>query len=263
MDRRIAEIRKVLEALARVENSDNDTKELVYDRELAKIRELDRDGIIDIVSLAVGSNKRRLAYASFIFAELYDVPGIESVFGDLLKNADATARSNIIQTIGLRKMHNLVGVLNEHFIHEYDDFCRDCLLHSLAKLADPSSLPIFEYLMRRNYPRDEWRLIVAGGEYGVPAFRDYLLTVFENPEKLTSHRVVAAWGLVKIGHDRAHRYLIEMLDDPDVTTPRTYKPGQSIRAAQAIADINGWEFEWGKMSVETIKRRLATSNRNT
>lgn len=257
MDKRVAEIRKVLDALARVENSDNDTKERVYDSELAKIKSMDRDGIIDIVQRAVGTDKRRRKYSPFVFAELYDVPGIEPVFSELLKHADTTGRADIIQTIGLRKMRGLVGVLNEHFVHESDEFCRTWLLHTLGKLADESSLSIFEYLMRRSEPRDEWSLLVAARYFGVPVFRDYLISVFENPKTLKSRKVVAAWGLGKLGDRNAYEYLTEMLDDPQVKTENTFEAGESIRAAQAIADINGWDFEWHKNSVALIKHRLA------
>ena len=260
MDARISQIRSVLDALARVEKSDNDTKEKVYDRELAKIRALEREKIVDIMKRAVGSDKRRQKYSPSVFAELYDVPGIDTVFRKLLLAADSDGRAEIIQTIGLRKMRGLVGVLNDHFVRESDDFCRFCLLNTLSKLADESSLPIFEYLMRRADPRDEWRLIWAGAQYGRPEFHDYLLSVFQKKENDKSHRVVAAWGLAKLGEEAAYRYLIDMLDDPDVKTATTFAPGESMRAAQAIADVNGWLFEWDKDFVEVIRQRLAGSD---
>jgi len=110
MDKRIAQIRKVLDALARVENSDNGTKEQVYDRELAQVRSLDRENILEAVKTAIGSDRRRQKYSPFVFAELYDVSGIESLFVGLLRDADSTGRAGIIQTIGLRKMHNMVSI---------------------------------------------------------------------------------------------------------------------------------------------------------
>ena len=260
MDQRIIEIRKVLDSLARAEHSDNDTKEQVYDRELAKIRLLDREGIIEIVKRAIGSDKRREAYSPFVFSELYDVQGIEAVFSELLKRADSTARSDIIQTIGLRKMYRLAGVLNEHFVHESDDFCRDRLLHTLAKLGDRSSLPIFEYLMRKSDQRDEWALVVAGKEYAAPEFLEYLTRVFENPTTGKSRKVLTAWGLAKQGESKAYDYLVDMLDDPVVRKPTISDPGASLRAAQAISDIHGWKFEWAETAVGLVKQRLVESS---
>src|SRR5688500_12937595 len=109
MDRRIAEIRNVLDSLARVEKSDNDTKEQVYDHELARISVLDRTSILEAVKTAIGTDRQRTRYAPLVFAELYDVPGIESVFRDLLTEADSMGRASIIQIVGLRRLRNLVG----------------------------------------------------------------------------------------------------------------------------------------------------------
>ena len=145
MKESVREVRKALDALAGAELLDNDSKEIVYDRERSKIQKLDREGIIESVKKAVGNNPKRRRYAPLVFSELHDVPGIEGVFRELLRSSDSMGRADIIQTIGLRKMQNLVGVLNDHFSREADDFCRSCLLHSIGSIADESSLPIFLY----------------------------------------------------------------------------------------------------------------------
>jgi hypothetical protein len=247
MDPRIKQIRVVLDELARADRLDNDAKEVVYDRELAKVRWVDRSNIVEVVRNAVGSDAKRRRFAPFIFSELYDVPGIDTVFRELLETSDPTGRADIIQTIGLRRMRGLAGVLNEHFTREADDFCRYCLLHSLAKIADDSSLPIFEHLMKKGEKRDEWSLVVAAKEYGRPEFKRYLLRVFEDPGTKTTHRLIASWGLAKLGDKAASDYLACMLDDPVSRT--------ALRAAQAISDINGWDFEWHADSVALVKRR--------
>ena len=158
-------------------------------------------------------------------------------------------------------MKGLVGVLNEHFVREADDFCRDQLLMTLGKLAEESSLPIFLHLMRRNQPRDRWRILCAAKNYARVEFEDYLLSVFQSDCKKTD-KIMAAWGLAKLGSAEAYNYLISMLDDPEnvikSATTTTYDPGESIRAAQAISDVNGWEFEWGASSVVAVKKRLMT-----
>lgn len=260
MNQTVKQIRSVLEALAKADSADNDTKEIVYDRELARIRELDRDGIILAVKEAVGSNVRRKRFASFVFSELYEVPGIEAVFQELLETADNGGRADIIQTIGLRKMGNLVGVLNNHFSKESDDFCRGCLLSALGKIADESSLPIFIYLMNTTDQRDEWLILAAAHNFARPEFQGYLATVFERESTKTSHKIMSAWGLAKLGERSKYDYLVFMLDDPEIRTPNSYDPGHSKRAAQAIADINSWEFEWSKNSVDIVKARVKHSN---
>lgn len=70
MDIRIKQIRQVLDALARVDRADNDTKEIVYDRELAKLGEMDREGIIEVAKKSIGANARRKRFAPFVFSEL-------------------------------------------------------------------------------------------------------------------------------------------------------------------------------------------------
>jgi hypothetical protein len=72
-------------------------------------------------------------------------------------------------------------------------------------------------------------------------------------------KILASWVLAKAGDRDAHAFLVEMLDDPDVTTRTSYLPGESIRAAQALADVHGWPFSWGKPSVARIKQRIAGS----
>lgn len=253
-------IRGVINALARVEEADGDTKEIVYDRELQKIRSMDRENVLDIVREAVGDDPKRLKFAPLMYSELSDVPGIEAVFAATLNSADAVGRAAIIQTVGLKRISSLVGVLNEHFTREVDEFCRDQLLHTLGHIADESSLPIFEYLMRNNHRQDQWRILCAAHNYGRPEFRAYLQQVYSSPETKTSHRVMAAWGLAKLGKSDAYEFLVKMLDDPDRTfregNTTVYEPGDALRAGQALADLNGWEFTWGKSSIREIKERL-------
>ena len=261
---RVKVVRGIISELANVDDADNETKEEVYDRELSKIRNLKTNGILDDVVQAVGSDKKRQRYAAFIFAELHDVAGIEKVFAELLSSSDPDVRSSIIQSIGLRRMTSLVGALNSHFEHETDQFCRDRLLHALAKIADESSLPIFLHLST-SLTNDHylWVLCIAAINYRREEFRHFLNYIYSSPEKSKSIKIMAAWGLAKLGNLSAYDYLIQMLDDPvtiihaDGVT--TSDPGESLRAAQAIADINNWPFEWGSAEIAKIKRLVGDS----
>ena len=260
-DPRVIEIRNILDRIADVEQSDNDTKEIVYDAELAKIKGIELTEILNVVIAAVGKSRKRRRYAPFVYAELSDVPGIEKTFADLLETSDDVGRSQIIQTIGHRKMRSLIPVLNAHFAKEADDFCRDQLLWALGRLADESSLPIFEYLMRERRSRDEWRVLCAGTNYARNEFDAYMQAVFDSRNAKKTHKIMAAWGLAKLGHENAYRYLVSMLDDPETTIKTestiTYDPGEATRAAQAICDIHGWDFEWNKAFVDVVKDRLS------
>lgn len=260
MDARIQQIRDVIDELARVENGSNDDKEIAYDRELAKIAVMDRTDLLEIAKRAVGKDKKRRLYSPFIFSELHDVPGIEEVFRELLVTSDDNGRSNIIQTIGLRNLASLVPILNDHFVNESDDFCRSRLLITLGRIAHPSSLPIFEHLIRQSNPKDEWILLVAATNYGHDTFDRLVSRVFESSTSKKSHRIMAAWALAKSGDQAAEKFLVEMLDDPATKSKSdgvvTFDPGESLRAAQAIANLHGWDFQWDASYVNIAKERV-------
>ena len=47
-------------------------------------------------------------------------------------------------------------------------------------------------------------------------------------------------GTCKNRRQKVLDYLVKMVDDPGIETPTSYSPGQAIRAAKAIYDINNW-----------------------
>jgi hypothetical protein len=68
-------------------------------------------------------------------------------------------------------------------------------------------------------------------------------------------RAFALWGLAALGYQEAIGALIGLLDDPDLTTAASFTPGQSMRAAQALADVWGLEFDWGDQTeIEKIRQ---------
>ena len=85
---------------------------------------------------------------------------------------------------------------------------------------------------------------------------EFLETSFKNDQASKHNRIVAAWALVKVGKQEYLDYLIKMLDDSDITTPTSHSPGVSLRAAQALSDINNWDFAWNKNYVNITKDRL-------
>lgn len=257
MDIRIRQVRQVIDELVVTDRADNDTKEIIFDRELDKIKKLDRDGIIDVVRTAIGNNPKRKRFAPFVYSALCDVDGIEDVFSELLESSDDLGRSYIIQTIGLRKIHDLVGVLNRHYYRETDDFCKDMTLHALGVIADESSLPIFRQLMHDKDHSYKWRILSASHRFASAEFKDYLTGVFHDESTKPDYKIMAAWGLAKLGESRPYDYLVSMLDDPEIRTTTFYDPGHSLRAAQAISDINGWDFEWSAVSVKLVRQKLA------
>jgi hypothetical protein len=69
-------------------------------------------------------------------------------------------------------------------------------------------------------------------------------------------RTWALWGLASLKYETPVGALVHLLDDPDVRTPTRFQPGQSFRAAQALADIHDWPFKWGdRETFDDVKRR--------
>lgn len=256
----VRQLKKILDALGKAEKADNDSKEVIYDTELSKLDALIDDNILNAVKEAIGDNSKRKKVSVFVFAELYKVQGIDEVFLELLNSSDPTDKDIIIQVIGLRKLKTFVTVLNSHYYKETDPNIKEQLISTLGALADESSFPIFLDLAQTADKNKYWRLIWAFKNYAKEEGKPFLEKVFNDKQSDTSDKVVSAWGLVKIGDNSYYNYLVQMLDDPDIETSTSYSPGQSMRAAQAICDINKWDFVWNKDYVAVVKDRLKNAS---
>jgi HEAT repeat protein len=105
-------------------------------------------------------------------------------------------------------------------------------------------------------------------EYATEECRPLLQAAFAQPTsdevgkvradwgKTKEDRVIAAWGLGKMGDKAAISFLVQMLDDPDVRHSHGFSPGVSLRAAQALSDIFGWDFVWHRDSMERVRCRV-------
>jgi PBS lyase HEAT-like repeat len=91
------------------------------------------------------------------------------------------------------------------------------------------------------------------------------MIVFEmnvtHPEART--RAFALWGLAALGYEQAIAALVGLLDDADIyietPTEKSWVPGQSMRAAQALADVMGLPFEWADETYVTAIRQHCQS----
>jgi len=85
---------------------------------------------------------------------------------------------------------------------------------------------------------------------------DRTCSAFERPTDLEDP-TIAAWGLCKLGpHPEAHAYLVGLLGDEHRDEESGYYTGIGLRAAQALADVHGWPFEWGQEGVRGVLERL-------
>jgi len=146
-------------------------------------------------------------------------------------------------------MRQFAPLLNDIIERDPEPFCREIAIHAAGSLRQKENLPTLFRLADRNEYDLNWRLAAALMRYATEDCRPYLRRWFEDAAQEKSTRVFAAWGLGKLGDQNALDYLVAMLHDPDIYTPNSFEPGESIRAAQATCDIHGWPFEWNKAYV--------------
>lgn len=257
-DQRIATFRGLLTDLVSASRKSNDIMEVVHDRVAGAIRAIHRGpGMLDALEAAVGKNKSRRKMAMYIVTELSDVPEVVERIGEWLKQPDAEWRYALLQIIDNERLVQFAPVLSEVIEHDPDLWCRQAAIHAAASLRDSVNLPSLLRLSRSvgSDDRFRWCLVWAFKEYATPECLPYLREVFlDVGRSRRSDRVVAAWGLAKAKDVDAYEYLRMMLDDPDVETEFASTPGESLRAAQALCDLNGWPFEGHKSDVARTKR---------
>ena len=247
-------IRGLLDRLVACRQLSTDEQEIVGDEVMAEARMLPREGILEAIDTAIGSSEMRRQAAVFILSELTDVPEVVDRIGEWLRDPDPQIRSWLIQTVMYWRLKQYAPFLNDIIENDPDPFCRDVAIHAAGTLKADENLPTLLRLAERGHHDPSWRLAWALKDYATEDCRPYLNEWFKT-DKPKSTRVMAAWGLGKLGDKEAIAYLIHMLDDPDRRGPTLYEPGESLRAAQALCDIYEWPFEWNKSYIaKTVER---------
>lgn len=123
---------------------------------------------------------------------------------------------------------------------------------SLGRLKDQGAVDVLmDHTCGQETPRSVLIALVGlGSPEGALAFEPNI----SHPDPGT--RTFALWGLAALKYETPLGGLVALLDDPDIRTPNSFRPGQSQRAAQALAAIFGWPFEWGDgVSRDAVKNR--------
>lgn len=252
----IKQLREMLDRLAMAGSLPKDEWEVVADEVAAKAKRLAREGIVEALDVAIGKNTRRREQAVYLLAEWAELAEVQERMGDWLHDRDPNWRSYLIQTVGLRKLRRFGSHLHHPIQHDPDDFCRDMAIHSAGKLRCAESLPAILRLAEADEPRMRFRLVETLSNYALPSCEPHLARWFRDESQEKSHRVFAAKGMAKLGHQEAVDYLIEMLDDPDLRTEKSFEPGEARRAAQSLCEVFGWPFERTSGCVDEVKNRL-------
>lgn len=253
-------IRKLLDRLVESRRLGNDDREPIHDEVAGDARELPRNGILQALDQAIGRSKSRREAAVYLLSEWTDVPEVVDRLGEWINDPDPEWRSWLIQTVARDRLAQFAPHLSQIIENDQDDFCRDMAIHTAGTLQVNEYLPVLLRLADQNDPNLRWRLATALQSYATEECRPPLKKWFNDASLDKSTRIFAARGLGKLGDQAAMDYLIGMLDDPDERGENYSRPGESIRAAQALCDIRGWPFEWHKSSVAKTKELVLTAS---
>lgn len=212
----VTRIRGLLDRLVASRSLDNDEKELVIDEVAAEARALPRERVLEALDKAIGSGTKRREEAIYILSEFTDVPEVVDRIGAWLRDPDPQVRSWFIQTVEQARLKQFAPFLNEIMESDPDPLCRGFAIHAAGTLKVDENLPTLLRLAKRGEYDETWRLVWALKDYATEECRPYLEEWFRERYS-KSDRVIAAWGLGKLGDKTAIAYLIHMLDDPDET----------------------------------------------
>ncbi len=251
----VSTIRELLDRLVRSERRSNDEREVIKHEVADAVAALPRDGIIKALDRAVGSSKRRRKVSVYLLTQLTDVDEAINRIGQSLHDPDPEWRNLVVQIVGLKRLVQFADPLNELILSDPDRFIRMVAIHAAGSLKSEKNLQALLTMAKEN-PADLRHFILwALKEFAEESCRPFLVATFHNAASEKEHRVIAAWGLAKLGDRTAIEYLVQMLDDPDIHHNRGFAPGVSLRAAQALCDVHGWPFEWHKDWVEKTRER--------
>ncbi len=260
----VRQVRSILKRFARAESLRGDESEREFDAAASEVAVLPREGIMEALDQAVGRSRSRQRAAVYFLCELSDRPEALERLGCALNDPDRRIRDCVLQTIGLRRLTSMAPLLNAVILGEEDEDCRREAIRVAGVLGQAVNFPVILNLANKDYPDLAWTLKDYAREEG----RAYLRKAFEqalgpaptlqeladvsNPfavrrrsayRSRKDEKVIAAWGLAKLGDKEALAYLGEMLYDPVVELRNVVELGSSLRAAQAICEIFNLPFE--------------------
>jgi hypothetical protein len=261
----VAKLRELLDRLADSRKLSNDEQEQIHDAVIAETRSLPCDCFLDSLDGAVGKSKSRRRESVYLLSEFTQLPEVIARLGEEFKNPDVSWRHWLVQIVGHRNLKQLASQLPPIIENDPDMLCRKAAIWSAGRLKADCCLPSLMKLAEN--PPDELRSAITWSlkDLAPTNAKEYFERIFLDASAEKQERIVAAWGLAKLGDKSSLGFLVEMMFDPDKRTPRSCTPGQSLRAAQAVCDIKGWQFQWNKTFVQTHRnewRKLALAGLN-
>lgn len=276
---------KLLDRLVKCERLPGERQDAALARIAAAVRDLPREDLFRALPEAIGNNQRRRRVAVYLLAQLSDAEGAAHEIGHWFADPDAEWRAWLVQTIEEARLVQFAPALSAVIEHDPNPLVRKLAVRAAGELRSPANLPALLRLARACPPELLGYVLWALKEYGHQACRAVLSGVFRGPgrietggsppapevvaaeenglpsawlseseaERAIENRIVAAWGLGKLGDPEAIQYLGQVLEGTLCGVEPEVALGQSLRAAQALCDLFGWPFRWHRDWVEKTR----------
>lgn len=243
-----ARIGELLDRLVAMKGDLSHRREAALGEVIEEVREMPREGIVEVMEKAIGRSKKRREQAVFVLSSLIDRPEVRDRIADWIHDEDPQWRAVMIQIVGQERLTALAPSLSD--VIRDDPECRAWAIRAAAEILAPENLPA---LLERTEHADEVEgraLLWAFRRFGAEGARSFLRRWLDDERADVGDRVVAAWGLGTLGDERARCFLVEILYEE-------YGHKQPIiRAAQALSDLYGWPFYWGRDAIDQARARV-------
>jgi len=247
----ISKVKNSLNKIARSQSRLSVIEEVV-----AELCELSGDEVLRLLPRAIDRSKKRREASVSLLAAWIDALEVRRRFAEWLEDPDPEWRFSVASLIGMLKLRQLGPEITRMIVADADRNCRSMAIKVAGDCELPEALPVLLELAATKLDETAG-LLWALKDYSTPECEPFLRECYTSQFASSHSRVVAAWGLAKLGDHDAMHFLVDMLDDPPVRTPTSFEPGEGVRAAQAICDVRGWPFEWGRDAVDETKRLIA------
>lgn len=270
-------LRRILKRIASSERLPTDEQEMILNAALRDLRDLPDQQVLATIESAAGVSKALDRAALVVLTELAHLPAVAERLKAMYWERTPHERSWILQTVQLRRLMNFVPQLNRIILEDPDEMCRGFAIGVAGCFRLDVNLPAVLEQARRGHPGVAMTLT----HYAREECRPYLREIFETTRahlaalvplpierdvndpvvlrrmhrdaNLKAESVIAAWGLARLGDHEALAYLGEMLYDPVVVARNYTEVGESLRAAQAIADLYQLPFEHTTRSLPPVR----------
>jgi len=267
-------IRGVLALLAKRSRLSNDELEDLFERVDDDLRTLPPEPwVFDVLDRVVGKSAAKKRDAIFVLVTLAAAEGAQERILRYLEDPSPAIRQEVVTAIHRQRWVHLAPVLAKRLRVEKDPSCRNALVVACGDLRVPATTDALLAIAKRDLRTksdDRHRLLFHLRRHRDPRARPYFQAVFDEPlpdppvpfDGAKETKVLAAWALCTLGDaPDAHAFLVAMLDDTKIFHVREgqltgVEPGVSERAAQALADVHGWPFRWGRGDAKSIRRRV-------